>query len=257
MGAIMRDIKDYPLLTSPLAHRLRHCANVSEAALSSLGELGQTRGCAQRGEAIRAADQVLVVERGWAFRFQLLDDGGRQITDLIAPGDIINCEAMPGLAPAHPIEALTPVTIRVFEADSFLQTLIRRPALGAAIWWSELQTANMLREQIIRLGRRDARARLSHVFMELLIRARCAGVAQNDTIQIPLSQSHLADLAGLTAVHVSRTLSNLNGLVAWSRKSIQIIDEDELARIAGFDPAYLNLRAHVRRRAGGAFAAAR
>ena len=114
----------------------------------------------------------------------------------------------------------------------------------------------MLREQITRLGRRDAQSRIAHFFLELLMRARCAGVIRGGMIEAPLSQSHLADLLGLTPVHVSRTLRRLNGMVKWTRRSVCVMDENALCRIAGFDPAYLNLHNYAKYRMSGEQAAA-
>ncbi|MBA4802929.1 MAG: Crp/Fnr family transcriptional regulator [Euryhalocaulis sp.] len=240
---------------SPFARRLQNCGGMADADLGALDGIHQDLVRLGKGETLATAghapDRILVIEDGWAFRFQLLDDGGRQITEILAPGDMLNCEALSRLSPGHAAEALTPVTMRAFQAQEFLKTVQTTPGIAAALWWSEFQIDNMLREQITRLGRRDAQSRIAHFFLELLMRARCAGVIRGGMIEAPLSQSHLADLLGLTPVHVSRTLRRLNGMVKWTRRSVCVTDEDALCRVAGFDAAYLNLQNYAKYRMRG------
>ena len=194
---------------SPFARRLQNCGGMADADLGALDGIHQDLVRLGKGETLATAghapDRILVIEDGWAFRFQLLDDGGRQITEILAPGDMLNCEALSRLSPGHAAEALTPVTMRAFQAQEFLKTVQTTPGIAAALWWSEFQIDNMLREQITRLGRRDAQSRIAHFFLELLMRARCAGVIRGGMIEAPLSQSHLADLLGLTADCLAQT----------------------------------------------------
>lgn len=62
-------------------------------------------------------------------------------------------------------------------------------------------------------------------------------------MELPPSQAILADVLGLSAVHVNRFVAQLgaDGLVEWSGRTIRMLDWDRLVRAAEFDPTYLRL----------------
>jgi DNA-binding transcriptional regulator LsrR (DeoR family) len=58
----------------------------------------------------------------------------------------------------------------------------------------------------------------------------------------PLTQYHLADALGLSAVHVNRVLRQLRegGLVTFQKGRVVFDDFERLKELAGFDTAYLD-----------------
>ena len=58
-----------------------------------------------------------------------------------------------------------------------------------------------------------------------------------------LTQSDIADVVGLSVVHVNRMIQELraSGLIIWDRKTVTVLDIDRLRELADFDPTYLNL----------------
>ena len=58
----------------------------------------------------------------------------------------------------------------------------------------------------------------------------------------PLTQYHLADALGLSAVHVNRVMRQLRerGLVTFRDGHVTFHDYDRLVELAEFDPAYLD-----------------
>jgi Crp-like helix-turn-helix domain len=60
---------------------------------------------------------------------------------------------------------------------------------------------------------------------------------------LPLTQEDMADVCGLTPVHVNRTLQELRatGALEWQRGTVTIKDWPALQAIGEFDPAYLYL----------------
>ncbi len=59
-------------------------------------------------------------------------------------------------------------------------------------------------------------------------------MAEGQTIDFPLRQHHIADATGLTAVHVSKVLSEFrrNGLVEINDRSLTVLDPASMHRIA-------------------------
>ena len=60
---------------------------------------------------------------------------------------------------------------------------------------------------------------------------------------MPLSQAEMADVMGLSLVHMNRVIQAMRreNLVTWINQTITILDWDRLRSLAEFDPTYLNL----------------
>nr|WP_277622857.1 Crp/Fnr family transcriptional regulator [Sphingomonas telluris] len=100
--------------------------------------------------------------------------------------------------------------------------------------------ASILAQWVVNVGRRDARARIAHVLCEIATRLG-AGPAKGEIMfPFPVTQMQLADITGLTAVHVNRTLQGLRReRLADIKHNACIYDWDALAEAGDFDAAYL------------------
>jgi DNA-binding transcriptional regulator LsrR (DeoR family) len=82
--------------------------------------------------------------------------------------------------------------------------------------------------------------------LELHARLSLVELADNGAFEMPASQAIMADCLGISAVHVSKTMTRLrdSGLIEVKTrqpKSIVIRDRAGLEALAGFRPAYLHL----------------
>ncbi|MDN3720500.1 Crp/Fnr family transcriptional regulator [Roseibium salinum] len=100
----------------------------------------------------------------------------------------------------------------------------------------------MVVEHLVGLGRRDADARMAHFLLELGSRLALVGMGGRAGYDCPLTQYHLADALGLSAVHVNRVLRQLRerGLVTFRNGRVTFDDYAALIDLADFDPAYLD-----------------
>ncbi len=97
-------------------------------------------------------------------------------------------------------------------------------------------------EHLVGLGRRNADARMAHFLLELGVRLSLVGIDSREGYACPLTQYHLADALGLSAIHVNRVLRKLreDKLVTF-RDGVVVFDNYEaLVALADFDPAYLD-----------------
>ncbi len=69
---------------------------------------------------------------------------------------------------------------------------------------------------------------MAHLLLELCARLRLVGVGDFDGFDCPLTQYHLADALGLSAVHVNRVLRHLreDGLVTFQKGRVVFDDLD-------------------------------
>jgi CRP-like cAMP-binding protein len=83
---------------------------------------------------------------------------------------------------------------------------------------------------------------MAHFLLELGSRLQLIGVGDAAGYDCPLTQYHLADALGLSAVHVNRVLRQLreDGLVSLHKKRVVFGDLEGMRQLAGFDTAYLD-----------------
>lgn len=191
------------------------------------------------GEPIR---QVVILERGWACRYVLLEDGRRQILQLLVPGDHVGESGAVFAHADHSIATLTPARVLVFPVEALRALASRHVRLRVALEWSKFRDRSMIHARLIDIGRRSASQSMAHLILELYHRLRLVGAAGENCFALPLTQETLADALGLTMVHVNRTLRQLraDGLVDLKNGLLTIRDRERLTELAGFDPSYLH-----------------
>jgi len=147
----------------------------------------------------------------------------------------------------HSIQTITPAKVVMVERVDMDTLMAARPAIARAMYIAQLVDEGTMRAWITSMGRRASIERVAHLMCELYLRARDISISGETSLSLPLSQILLADALGMTSVHINRVLKELRlaGAMTLSRGSLQIIDPDKLARIAGFDDGYLHRRMRV------------
>jgi CRP-like cAMP-binding protein len=229
-----------------LIARISGYAPIEDQEFSSLRQASVERVRKPRGTTLVAPGEqlthVFVISKGWAIRYRTLPDKRRQIVNVMLPGDCFDLQALIATKADHGVEALTNVELLRMKSEDFLKAISASSRLATAFWWAAVQEESILREQIVRLGRRSGRERLAHMLLELRRRLLHAGVDTGDKLSLPMSREVLADLLGLSSVHVSRSVAALRnmGLIRTTDGTIQLLDIDGLAKVGQFDPAYLH-----------------
>src|SRR3954464_7802132 len=118
------------------------------------------------------------------------------------------------------------------------------PRIGRALWGMTLVKLSITQEWLASTGR-GADKQLAHVFCELLVRLRAVGLADETGFEFGLTQGDIADVVGISHVHVNRVLQSLrsSGLIVFSQYRLTIPDVQRLYAFAEFDPAYLHFDA--------------
>jgi CRP-like cAMP-binding protein len=181
---------------------------------------------------------------GFAYRQKLTSDGGRQILALHIPGEALDFQNLFLDESDHNVQMLTRGEIAVVPREE-LQALARsRRGVGHAILTAILVEAAIFREWIVNVGRRDSRTRLAHLLCEFAARLEAQGLAEDYGYELPMTQEQLADVLGLTSVHVNRTIKLLesDGLIARKGRSISFPDWERMRSVGDFNQRYLHLR---------------
>lgn len=185
---------------------------------------------------------TFIIRSGWVARERNIGDGRRQIISLALPGDFIGLHVNFKRQAAYDAKAMTDVEAALIEPSRVLEIHQQYPVLASGLSWSTVREYNILGEQAVRLGRKSATERLSHLILELYHRLDLVGLAGPESITFPLTQDDVADALGLSSVHANRTFKELKkrGLIEYSRDDIELIDIEKLKSLAGFNPAFLS-----------------
>ncbi|MGB3899044.1 MAG: Crp/Fnr family transcriptional regulator [Mesorhizobium sp.] len=198
-------------------------------------------------EDSRPGESCMIL-KGFAARSHYSRDGSRQISALHVPGDFVDLHAYLLRVMDHGVVAIGPCEVAYVSYDSIRRVTEESPHLGRLLWLSTVIDGAIQRAWVTCLGRRTAEQRMAHLLCELYLRLEAAGIATGNSFHLPLTQSQLADLLGLSVVHVNKKLQKLrlSGLVDWRGGIVVIRDFADLARLAEFDPTYLSLRVEPR-----------
>lgn len=229
-----RDVWASPAILSVSADRLP----------GTLVNLRQHQHLARSGER---PDHLFQILHGWAGRYRLLSDGRRQLTALYLPGDICDPCWLDGGRTVQPVVALSPIQAsRAVRREMEAQIAVD-PCVMKLIWRHAQFAQTIQAEWLVNLGRKNAMERLAHLLCELYSRLSLADATEGNACDMPLTQLDLADLAGLTPVHVNRTLQEMRSmrLIELQSRRLTILDWEAMRRIAWFDPAYLSARGPI------------
>lgn len=190
----------------------------------------------------RPTFSTLLIE-GMAGRMALLSSGARQFTELVLPGDFVDLHSLVMKRVNQGVLAFTDGSIGLLPHDALRRLMADDLHLARLLWLETVVDGAVHRTWLVGLGRKDATARMAHLFCETHARLDAVELVKDGRFPFPLSQTELADMLGLSPVHVNRTLMGLRGagLIEWRDKILEIRDLGRLTRLAEFDPAYLRL----------------
>lgn len=232
---------------NPLARKLGQFAELSESDIGVIERLTANPRTYRAGQdLIREGDRpdfVFLLIEGWAYRYKILPAGSRQILAYLLPGDFCDIHIFVLKSMDHSIALLNNAKVVAVPAQDMLDLMTDHPDIERALCWATLVDEAVLREWLTSMGQRDAFPRIAHLLVELWLRMRAIGLAQDDCFSLPLTQTDLGDALGLTPVHVNRTLQRLraDGLITLERKRLTIHEPERLMALSGFEPNYLHL----------------
>lgn len=218
----------------------------SEADLQAVLRLVKAKEAVSPGKNIvdtgGSPRQLTVMLAGVACLNKRLEDGSRQIYTFQYPGDFCDLHryVLPETDQTVTVTALTHCSIGIIRHDDMDQMISKHPKLGLAFWRASMLEASIFRERLLNISRRAALPRIASIICEQLVRLEAINIK---SAVIPITQIDLADAGGLSVVHVNRIVRKLRDLGALSqkRRTIEVVNRERLAQLAGFDRKYLNM----------------
>ncbi len=197
------------------------------------GELNVGPGTPVLVEGARSP-QLFTVLRGMGLRYKTLEDGRRQVINIVMPGDFLGLQAAVDGEMGHSVEATTEMTLCVFKRSEIWTLFKNHPDRAYDITWLAATEEHFLGEAMTSIGQRSAIERIAWGFLQIWERARQLDLIENETMEFPFRQQDLADTLGLSLVHTNKTLAKLRerGLLTWIDGRLRIRDHAALQRLA-------------------------
>lgn len=208
------------------------------------GIISEVRTLAPRTNLVHAGEvlnQSTLLIEGIMSRY--IDDrnGLRQLVAVHFPGDFVDLHSFPLKTLDHDVATMTEAKVAIVPHDALNELTRSHPALTRKLWFATLIDAAIHRAWLFRLGRLDAVGRVAHFLCETNARLMSAGLSDGQRFTLGLTQTDLAEICGLTNVHVNRVMRQLREerLCVFRSSVVEIPDPARLMARAQFDPAYL------------------
>ena len=185
-------------------------------------------------------DHSCYVASGLVARVGQVRSGARQITAFHIPGDVADLHSAVRPIGLGGMTTLCETIILRIPHTAIRLVAAEYPAVAEAFWRDCMLDAAVLMEWVVNIGRRSATSKLAHMFCELALRyGRDLGVLKR--YAFPATQEQVGDAAGLTGVHVNRSMRLLReaGLMTFRNGVVEIHDWAGLVHLAEFDEGYL------------------
>lgn len=178
------------------------------------------------------SDGVLVIARGWGYRFLSLPDGRRQIINFLLPGDLLSVTSLFEKRFNCSADALTEVHIVELGREE-----IRSRIAGSAKLQEKWQEAIACQiasaeELLFVIGRGTSEERVANMILHLVRRITERMSVREGRYRLPVNLPHMADTVGLTPEHVCRMLTRFRkrGIFGLSKGCLEVFDFAALER---------------------------
>ena len=225
-------------MIAPPLHRFEEYGALSDAERAAVLALLGPPYAVARGHRIAIEGEqptgFFLLLSGWASAFHLLPNGKRQIVKIHLPGDALGTPSMAMTQTTEGISAITDVVIAKVSSGDFGKLFDTHPRIIARFMLSIQQERIALMDRLVALGRTDAEARVAAFLLDLRERLEPLGVVHEDSFDLRMSQEQIADVLGLTQVHVNRVLATLEkrGLLKRDEKRYHLISLPGLSALA-------------------------
>jgi CRP-like cAMP-binding protein len=146
--------------------------------------------------------------RGWAGRTRSLADGRTQVILVFLPGDLFAVKSM--FMTRHPDDVVSICDIQVerIHYRELHDVYVKDGDVATRCIWQVMEEERRLHSWVTTLGQGSAEERLAVLLIDFRGRLISSKTIAADTLsfEMPLTQTQLAEMVGITAVHVNRVL---------------------------------------------------
>jgi len=229
-----------------LLQKLKYHSPIDDADVAAIRRLRcEIRELTAGEDFIRQGDKpktAAIVIEGIVVRYHTLRSGARQYLTLHYPGDWPDAQGLFLSHMDHSVCAVSRALVCSVSHEQLMKTFAERPTIGFAVWRETLIDAAIFRETITNNSSRHGTPRLAHFFCEQFHRAKFAGLVETNVCPLPLTQTQLGEMLGMSLVTINRRLQTLRQTKAADHKAGKLFIRSwpKLASLGEFDPGYLH-----------------
>lgn len=183
--------------------------------------------------------QMVHIRHGWAYSFRMMPNGERQLGGLYSDGDILCWPNIFSNRTGCSSRAITKLSVCIINVDNFTAR-IRGNGRYFQFFQRLMERQFMaLTDRTFDLCHRNAEERLCRLLLKACL--SLCGKIGNYMEPIPITQEILADLIGVSKIHVNRLLSSLRqrNVCHVSHGYLSILDWERLQETANVTNAEL------------------
>ncbi|MCQ8781143.1 Crp/Fnr family transcriptional regulator [Mangrovibrevibacter kandeliae] len=183
-------------------------------------------------------DTFSVLTAGLAARTRIRENGARQITAILVPGDVCDFSVLFSEPSLHRVEALTDCEIASDRIEAVQALMILDPFLTWTTCRSAAAELGRREAWVLNARQRTPTRRVAHVLCEIFDRTRGTTFADRDVCSLPLG---LDDLASATDsaeedVEIAMRLLRQDGVIEVDAQILAVRDWPELCDIGQYEP---------------------
>jgi CRP-like cAMP-binding protein len=185
-----------------------------------------------------ASDVFFTLFEGWAFKYQALEDGRRQIIDFLLPGDVLGLHSPFNGVARHGVCTVTKVRVCPLSSEGFSGVVSGQAGLTRGLLQTLLIDDRRADRRLLLIGQQTASERVCFLLLELRDRLRARGMASSTECEMPLTYEQIADALGLGRSPVARSLADLR---TWGWATVQgrravFTDPAAMQKHCGYQP---------------------
>lgn len=158
------------------------------------------------GDEVR---HLFILISGWVASSTTLRDGTRQFFKIHVPGDVLGAPSLASTTAVESLIAISDCQIRRIYIDRLGEVFEHHPRLGASLYLSANKERVALMDNLVSIGNLSAKQRLCRLLVDLYDRLAARGQVDESVLPMLMTQEEIGDYLGLTAVHVNRTVREL------------------------------------------------
>ena len=219
--------------------RLSAFGELTASELAALAGNGGAKREISKGETLwNEGDRlpgIYLLLDGWTASTISFGDGGRQFIKAHMPGDMLGFPDLALENAAETMTALTQASVIHLPLKSLRDLFENHPRIAAMLFLVSQEERVHLIDRLAAVARTSTIARVAAMIIQLHTRVLRSMPNAGDSFYLPLRQNDLADLVGVSTVHINRTLKQLDemAILKWSRQRITIMNRDALQKCAG------------------------
>lgn len=181
------------------------------------------------------------LNKGWAYACRTISDGSRQVLDIFVPGDIIGLCEYSLKKNNTEVVMLTDGKVYPTYKESLIDATRQYQGLSERIFSLLIYQHNIVMDRLKSFIQHDAMTRIVHFILELHSRFSRINKVKSLSLSVPLPQTLIGKLLGMSGVHVSRCFSQLEeqGLIRRGHGVIKILKYRKMVELSHFESDFL------------------